>query len=476
MRSPTFAGSSGTFAFLFIALVFAFLTLIHFPGVFSIDDPEIYEGWVLSRYLNIWNSVSYSSWVLFLRYVLEGGIWGPMIVNLLGFLGLVWLAARRINQMSSRAARIASAVFLTVVCLLPYHQVLILTHSRDIFFSLILVSLAMIFLIIKDFKSWHFAFIAFFVCLLSDVRMEAKLLLILFPFLASVFRLWTFQNFASYMLWQGVWSLLFLGLIPMRFGYGGLKQPYQGTAFINPLSNIYKEFEVEREYPELHDAISLVMDVSKLRTYGQTYNIGPAYYKVQRPVNNQEFNRFKMASFRLYAQYPRAWLKNRVDMGFSILNLGDKPPMLFSEQYMHRIPEMLALLHVSNAKPLGNWSQRHLELVEHAMSPDGSWLQRIFCSQLLPLLSLLAGLLFFRRSPAAAFASSLLLGRMALVLATAPANQFKYLLSVSLGGAILLPLLVVELLEYSPRQNHGRKFRKARVSQEPAAQAPAFGH
>lgn len=470
MRSPTFAGTSGTFAFLIIALVFCFLALLHFPGVFSIDDLMIHEEWVLSRQINRWNSISYSSWILVLRYVLSG-VWGPMVANLLVFLGLVWLVAQRINRMPHRVARIGSALFLTLVCLLPYHQVLILTHSRDIFFSLILVSLAMVFLIVKEFKSWHFAFIGFFVCLLSDMRMEAKLLLVLFPLLASLFRVWTFRNFAYYMLWQGVWSLLFLGLIPMRFDYAHLKQPYQGTAFINPLSRIYSEFAVEKEYPELDEAISLVMDIKTLRTYAKTYDIDPAYFHVQRPVTDHEFSRFKAASFQLYAKYPWTWVKNRIVMASSILNLGTREPMLISAQYMFRIPEMLALLKVSTAKPLGNWSQRHLELAEVWMVPDGSWLHRIFCSQLIPLLSLLAGLVFFRRCPAAAFASSLLLSRMVLVLATAPANQFKYLLSVSLGGAILLPLLVAELLEYIPRRNHGRTFRKARV-----AQSPAFGH
>jgi hypothetical protein len=453
-----------------IALVFSFLALLHFPGVFSIDDLMIYEQWVLSGGINTWNSISYSSWILFLHYVLSG-FWGPMVVNLLAFFCLVWLAAQRINQMPYRLARTGSAFFLTVVCLSPYHQALVLTHNRDIPFSLILVSLSMIFLIIKKFKSWHFAFIGFFVCLLSDMRMEAKFLLVLFPLLASVFRLWTFRNFSVYLLWQGVWSLLFLGLIPMRFDYAGLKQPYQGTAFVNPLSTIYSDFSVEREYPELHEAISLVMDPVTLRRHAQTYNIGPAYFEVQRLVNDREFNRFKVASFQLYTKYPGTWLRNRIAMASSILNFGTQAPALVSVPYLNRIPEMLSLLNISTAMPLWNWSQRHLELIDVWMVPDGTWLHRIFCSQLLPLLSLLAGLVFFRRSPAAAFASSLLLGRMVLVLATAPANFFKYLLSVSLGGAILLPLLVAELLEYIPRQNHGRIFRKARV-----AQTPAFGH
>jgi hypothetical protein len=257
----------------------------------------------------------------------------------------------------------------------------------------------------------------------------------------------------------------------MRFDYAHLKQPYQGTAFINPLSKIYSEFAVEQEHPGLDEAISHVMDPQILRSYAQPYDIGPAYFHVQRPVNDWEFSRFKEASFRLYMKYPRTWLRNRIEMGSSILNLGTREPMLISAQYMNRIPEMLSLLKVSNSKPLGNWSERHLELVETWMVPDGTWLHRVLCSQLLPLLALFAGLVCFRRCPAAAFASSLLLGRMVLVLATAPANQFKYLLSVSLGGAILLPLLVAELLEYIPRQNHGRKFRKTRV-----AQTPAFGH
>lgn len=470
MRPPTFAGTQGTYAFVFISLLFCFLALLHFPGVFSIDDPMIYEQWVLSGGINTWNSISYSSWILFLHFLLSG-IWGPMVVNLLGFLGLVWLVARRINQMPSRAARTGSALFLAVVCVLPYHQVLILTHSRDILFSLILVSLSMVFLLVKEFKNWHFALVAFFVCLLSDMRMEAKLLLILFPLLASVFRLWTFRSLATYLLWQGVWSLLFLGLIPTMFNYAELKQPYQGTAFINPLSRIYSEFAVEQEYPELDEAISLVMNPGILRTYADPYNLTPAYFQVQRLVNDREFSRFKAASLRLYTKYPGAWLRNRIEMGSSILNLGTHEPMVISAQHLHRIPEMLSLINVSKTKPLGNWSARHLELVEIWMVPNGTWWQRLFCSQLLPLLSLLAGLVFFRRCPAAAFAASLLLGRMLLVLATAPANQFKYLLSVSLGGAILLPLLVAELLEYIPRQNHGPQFRKAR-----AAQTPAFGH
>ena len=327
--------------------------------------------------------------------------------------------------------------------------------SRDIFFALLHVVLALAVAETvtrrKHSTPGRIAAIAALTGFLSLYRGDGIVLLVVVPVLLMALRpSWqaTLQGAAAF----AAAALAFHVLLPAVLHVEDESRPYQLSLRVNPLGAVLRtdfySLTKDRDLQQL----SRVIDVSAVRDMYDPAEI-PAFWanKWNAAASEADFEAFISTADRLLRENAATVLAGRVATFGSAtgINRGQfTTPQLAYERRFEFVGPLLP--GVRTSAPSRALYDAATGLIRRSAGYTGALSTRsaLFWN-FLPWLGLLVGcLLLWRRIPFIAVISVILLSRVPLVFLAAPAAQFKYYLSVMLGGVVVLGLL----LALVPRQ------------------------
>jgi hypothetical protein len=404
----------------------AYLAQLHWPGHLSYDTLVDYQLALAGKY-NAHTLIFYSclnyAYVLLYRSMAMG-----MLFNLI-------LTVLFFSWIYSQSRRILSAHIITNLCVAfifssQINQQMMIFQNRDItftwFFLFFLGSIA------RPKSSELLQFFLLILCV--AIRKET---IVLLPFLVALKIFYTPARFRKILLHfaivMGILSAFFWGYRSFRVINND--PVYTLTAYINPMGHILAKYGKSALSQEDQAELSYFMDLDRAISVHSRYDINEyhkgTFYRKRIYKRNGEI-RIRKIALRLFWNYPVDFLKNRFDM--TLVLMGFKPGTAwfnneaFTDPRFHQLQPSLPTTLLSDGPEA--W-----KVIERAQTSIGYRL--LFASCLPGMVLIFLTLLFWRKAPATAAASILMLVRTLLVLSLAPAAYHKYVWCFSLWGALV---------------------------------------
>lgn len=268
-------------------------------------------------------------------------------------------------------------------------------------------------------------------------------------------------------------AVVFHVALPAVFHIEDQGRAYAVSLRINPLGAVLNRDFYSPDRASDLEGLGHVIDVEAVRQMHDPSEI-PAFWanKWNPSATPEQFAAFQGIANRLLVQNLGTTLGNRVEtfMGATGLNRGQftTPPLDRAQRWSFiGRPEGIVA-----EPPSAGLYDIVADFVGHTSGYTGAVSARAaLWWDFLPLLAVLGGvLLAWRRLPFAAAAAAVLLCRVPLLFLVEPASQFKYYLSVQVGGIVVVGFLLAAL--------HDRR-RTAVIpsgsAPDPARHAPAVG-
>ena len=335
----------------------------------------------------------------------------------------------------------------------PIHYVMSIFYNRDPLHAWLNILLGFLMFTIflegtSQCKKYMFIIVSFLTCILAELRQDS---IVLVPTVLLVF-FFIFDKKIDFIKWVVVPLLtLFIVInkvIPTFIHADNMSAVYGLTAIINPMGALLKEGN--RDQLTTKD-IEAVEKVAKIEDFieqhtGLEINL---FHKGLANLNpsESEFKDFIKVYFKLILENPLIFLKNRWHL--FLIALGVHPsekPMYFADSLhpdeLERstfMQESASRHGISKVPRFGIFQRAHY-VIYTMIYP----LRVIFSSGGIGFILLVVSLLFFKRLPATACFSAIILCRVAIVFLAAPAPQFKYLYAVMLASYFIIPLAYCE--------------------------------
>lgn len=358
------------------------------PGFVGIDDlfslSELTKGNAWG-----WSSLTYS-FFLTTGVMVWGSLGFPIVVNIflfnyLSFKTFTILSQTKLNQ----SFKVGLGLFLTVLLLHPINQGFLLFHSRDVLFSLLLISLG--FMFFKKTTITSVFAITFLALIIGDLRQEAKIYLILVPVSLLVIQKWKWLHFKIYTSIALVLGFFYYVSLPKYLDVSSYSYMYQTTAYILPLSQIFHDNAVDSFSEEQLRNIDAVVSVEALVKYFNPTDIDTFHHGgVRTDIDFEKMKKFKSTSHELFWKFKESVLSNRIYLAKSMLNLG-APWVGFVSDALREgkkdeLPELFAKLPESwISDPLSDGAKIYLEGLQASVN-NASLFVKILGSYLLPMI------------------------------------------------------------------------------------------
>lgn len=376
--------------------IYSGLFIFVFPGFVSIDDVYTIEQANLGV-ASVWQSYSYSV-LLFAGYRLTGCFGILTLLSLLIYF-IIFIRFVKIIDGSgiSEKKKTVFSVLLLLLALHPLNQALLLFQCRDTLFSLIFFYLS---LLLLEKNKVTGAGVFLLLALLGDLRPEGKVFLILFPV-----AYWIAKK-CSWKLPLGAMVLLSLLLCSSVTDYA-----YKVTVYILPLSKIFHDNPNEDRTD-----IEAVLDVDKLIENYSAYDIESIRHGVFKANPTEtRWNLFRERAHALIAKHLQLVFETRVQLMQSLLFFGDPPLIVYD-----------ALSVSANSKMGERLSRAQVQGVQRG-EYQSTYLQKLSGLQSwLAILAALAALLYCLFIKEFRMMAVMIILRLLLLFAFAPANYVKY--------------------------------------------------
>ena len=423
--------------FIFAGLIIFYFILwfAFFPGFLGYDDGVSLTQVIKGRAWG-WQSLTYS-FFLSSGLILFGNVSWPATACVGIFIYLLGKVFAWLDQFPLKPyKKVFLGILLAVLAAHPLNQGLLLYHSRDTLFSLVLVFLGLQLFAEKPPGFIKMVALTLILVAVGDLRQEAKIYLVLMPVLFCLLKKWGKRQLQIFALVGVLFGLFYYRWLPKYFEVDSYSFAYQVTAYVLPLSQIFHEKTDAEISPEIRADIDRVFDVEKLRKYFNPLDIDPFHQGGFRySTNAEEMGRFKAAAHKLFLQNPGLFLNNRYVLFKTMLNLGVPWPLFFMDTLRtepERFPEFVKALKLeNNPYVLSPFEKRYVEALSGSINNEIP-LRRVFVSYMLPILFLGLCLLFVFWDPLMA-AFALFIGiRLPVIFLLAPASYLKYIYSLFL--------------------------------------------
>jgi hypothetical protein len=429
-------------------VIFGIWVVAFWPGYFDYDSFAI-RRIAYSYHTDNWFSYLLPVYMLAADILVPGFGGAGVIQWLLVSLGAGSVFALAWNAGASRPLLVAAFAALV---LLPLNGVNVVFNSRDGIFSILAVATVLSLPLWKALArrrspSWQaLAGIALLVTLTAVMRLEARVFFVAVPlgFLAS--GAWSRRTFIRFIPILAIAAACGLSLLPALLRVENAKE-YVFSAWIGPLGHILAVPHTMPD-PETQAALDEVFYVSELKRLDTPYEI-PAFHSRQfkKVLTDEDVERVGRAYRKLVLSNPGPFLENRNAMFRAMLGFG--PGTYFYEDGLVRhVP-----FNDEARAQLGLWASDLLPglrgwLGAFAHFAMSDWDYRpwrvALGTNLLPLLICLALIALYRRAPATAWASAILLSRLPLLFLFAPASHFKYGYSYYLFAPLAVAAFLLE--------------------------------
>lgn len=444
------------FYFLSLIGLFSFFYYLIYPGFVSYDDLHT-AGVVIQGQVWGWQSLSYS-FLSGAELMMTRGFGLKTIVSLIYFL---FLCSKFINLMSKETTKkshqyiVMSLLF--VLALNPLNQGMLLTHFRDVIFSLLLIHIC--FFIFDKSINWnHKNLIKFSILLvlLSDLRQDSKIYLLLIPLCFVYFKILNIKQTIKLVLLLTAFSFIYLFSLAKIYNFESNNNDYQVTAYIQPLSAIFYFVDENKIDDSDRAAIDAVIDTKMLKEFYSPSDIDPFHKGAYKGRHSAEqWNKFQATSFKLFAKHFDIFLKNRWLNFKSMLNFG-LPNMTFYDHL--RTEDTTKVSGILNKLGLNSKSNEPSTLGQFYIAgisylgqqrDQGKW---IYNSMFFPLIFLLL-IFIYRKSDIRLKIVALIVAiRLPLLFLVAPASYFKYVYSIFLFFIFFFPLFLMDYLQNTPKK------------------------
>lgn len=421
---------------------FVFLKI--FPGWVGYDDChsaiEIMKGKAWG-----WQSVSYS-FVLSVGYIILGKMGLVAFISITYFNYLALKVFQIIDQQLYGKFKHLVALIFLILCLHPTNQSQLLSHFRDILFSLILIHVGLIVFYLKTWNSKNVIFFSMLVIVLGDFRQDAKIYLLIIPIILYFTKIWNFQNLKVYLTTVIIAGFSYYIGSSYVLSINPYSNDYKVTAYVHPLSVVFKFKSKENFSPEEISAIDKVLSVDKLIQFYSPLDIVPfhngAYNYKHSP---EEWINFQQVANSLIYKNLNLIIKSRNDMFLSTINFGE-PGLIFYDHLRSEIGTLKILsekfkLTEENLK-LSDTGNAYYKLLQYFNS-QRSFLWSLVNSLILPLIFLLLCTLFFMKEAKIIFITLLVLARLPVIYFLAPASYYKYLYPILLFFIFVTPIAII---------------------------------
>jgi hypothetical protein len=443
-------------SWLLIGACYLFLLCLHYPGYVGSDD--LFTGSVLiTGKAWGWQSLTYS---IFLEtsMLLTGGYGLPPVLFILIFMALILRLFLLLDLMGlSRRWLIFLSVLSILLALHPFNQCLLLYHSRDVLFSLVLCHMGFFLLEKNKWNTGSVLLFALCAIFLGDLRQEAKIYLFLFPLAYFLNGQWKWKQLKIYFPVILVFGYLYFGTLDRYFDVDPYTHDYQVTALVLPLSQIFHDLKPEEISPGDTANINAVLDVEKLKNYFNPLDIDPFHQGAfNHNTTPEEWNRFIGSAKNLIFEHFSLFLSNRIFLSKSALNIYPSP-LIYNDEIRWApdlFPKLRQRLNIPASRLIEtSWPLMHTQFVLFTLK-HGSWIDTVSSSLLLPLIFLLASLFFFSRSAIVLFAALIAI-RLPILFLTAPAAYTKYLYSIQIYSTLVFILSLGLWARKSPNKSEG---------------------
>ncbi|MCE3010003.1 MAG: hypothetical protein LW875_05275 [Proteobacteria bacterium] len=428
--------------------IYLVLYFFVFPGFIGVDEFYLIDV-LRNGKPSGWHSMTYSAFYGF--GVWNFGLVGWMTgVNLLLF-GIAVISCA--SLMIDFGNRRRSWVIFGALLVHPISISQVFYQCRDTTFSLLLIVVMLQLLRFRGMKIVDWISVLFLFVVLVDLRQEAILylaavaMIVIFAVSAEIKKRLCLLGLTAAALWGT------LSILPEYFSYQRSSLHYKVTAFAHPLSVVYHLKGREQIPQEIDSPISEILNTDYLIKYYNPNDIDPIHMGAfNHSANQLQFDRALDAVAKLFLQEWRLILGNRIEFFNSMMNTG-RPSMIFNDylQESGAFQDGRFMDISENLKPrslfpeLKRWiSQRLMDLFHSSLG-----VLRFFTSLWLPLCFCLTVIAVFKTNTVWFWLATLILIRVPIVFALAPATYFKYLQSLWWFTVFFLPL--VFLVRKSPQ-------------------------
>lgn len=420
---------------LVVVITYATLFLMYNPGFVSYDDIVHFEL-TLSGVAYAWGSVTYSL-ILAVGAMITKSLAFPVILSMSIYLYMSFktfeiLARARLKK----HIEILLGLFLMALLLHPLNQGLLLQHNRDILFSVMLMLLGFQFFNSKTPTVFRVVVLTAFIVVLSELRQEARIYLIVAPFLFWLFKKWNKTHLKIYTVTAIILGTGYYYFLPNYFGVKAYDYRYQLTAYVLPLSQIFHDHDLADFTSEQIQNIDDVIKIEALREHFNPIDIDPARAENSiSDLSTEKMIKFKITAHELFLTHWKTFLKNRVNLTLSALNLFQHQPLVFWDE-LRSNPQKFNDLERQLPRgwmpePLSeraNWYMHQMYGILYKRDITSM----IFFSGLIPISFLFLAVLYFWRLPSLAASALIVIARLPILFLLAPASYVKYIYSVCL--------------------------------------------
>ncbi|HRO66480.1 MAG TPA: hypothetical protein PL182_02835, partial [Pseudobdellovibrionaceae bacterium] len=309
----------------------AFQLFLHFPGLISSDDVNLWESLRQSHVPSAWHSLTYS-------FVTHGWAWitgGPYHLSFLNFALFGFLLFLVFRTFPSKISG-WTLLGLTVIFAMPQSSALVLFQNRDSLNSLLVLWLFLGFLAPatpakKDpwFHPWTLMSLSL---VLGDLRQEGKLLLVLTPLILWWEQKSPLSSLAKRAAVLAMAAVVLYGLPSKVLHLDPYTSTYQSTLLLNPLGHIFQTRGTEAATPEEIQKIEKLVLISDLIKNHTPLDIGPFHGGNVRNLPPEEFKEAESAIFAVFRKNADLVLENRLFLMSNMLNFRGSP-MMFSTEF-----------------------------------------------------------------------------------------------------------------------------------------------
>lgn len=439
---------------LVLAIFYIVVFIIVYPGFVSCDD--IYTSAVVRAGKAFgWQSLTYS-FILAVGQILLGGLGFTSLISILLFLYISLKIFSVIAQAEiSDRSKMFLAAGLFFLALHPLNQGLLFFHCRDTLFSLLLFYLG--FQVLEKYEWTKFKIIWFVVLLvlLGDLRQEAKIYLIIFPLIFYFLKKWKIQQIKIYFFSCVMLGYIYYNQLAGYFNAASYTYDYQVTAYVLPLSQIFHDKSPDQIPEEYKKNIEAVFNTQKLKKYFNPIDIDPFHrggYNYN--TTDEEWKRFKSSAQSLILENLDIFLKNRIYLFKSMLNIGH-PPQIFEDELrrngnpiLDAIKSKLKLMNDSYL--LGSVGETYRGALYRAIENTNIF-NFLMSSFVFPILFLIICLFLIRYFPLVGCLALIIAIRLPVLFLLAPASYVKYIYSLFLFFTFVPAVLLVDLLSKEKR-------------------------
>lgn len=421
-----------------ITTISSLYLLIFWPG--QIGDDLNLLTWLVNGAPSDWLSFSYSVVVLAMQF-LSGICFSTSLLYLALYIYLIC----QILALTTWTWKNPFTYLFVTIMSFPISLFLISYQNRDSLYSLLMMVLLLSILHLhyktsKFFQLSIYQLLAIAV-LLSDMRQDGKYFLILVPLAVCLVQ--KFNKKKSIQFFAATFLAGFaLFWIPGQFSsLHEFSSAYRSTALVNPLSHIVKNVGVENLTASQRNDIERYFSLDVLVKYHDPFDLYPYYAGGAKPgATEEDFQAFQSATFDLVKNYPLVFLDNRIGMFLRLYNF-DRGSHFTSDTLREPFPE-------NNVKAAEYYNLAPLPITDLYRETENftgylvHGLPYIFhlllASCLIPLLTIGLLLFTYKKHPAIALCALILFARVVYFAVLAPAQYFKYVSSIWLGGWLLL--------------------------------------